>query len=262
MEIPVYKSNYQDLDSYTLLSNNRYCSSSDKLSRLDSDSLDETFCSNFVCCGVSLPDLHALLKHYEDFHIRFAKDDIPTDHVTTSGKKARRVMSIEPCDFTTLPGGDEDAVTVSAFDTTVVRTIHPALTSNPLPAFPRKHHHRSQSAPATSSLSQSSLIQSIICNAAAVAVATVKTSPRPREAPRDRPYICPVHGCGKAYKNPNGLKYHTMHGHDGTEIIVDRPYKCPVAGCDKQYKNPNGLKYHLAHVHHLARQAGQLLPMT
>ncbi|KAF9326933.1 Transcriptional regulator of ribosomal biogenesis proteins [Podila minutissima] len=29
----------------------------------------------------------------------------------------------------------------------------------------------------------------------------------------DKPYRCTVLGCDKSYKNPNGLKYHSLHGH-------------------------------------------------
>ncbi|KAF8150168.1 hypothetical protein B0H34DRAFT_679064 [Crassisporium funariophilum] len=32
-------------------------------------SLERSLCSNFVCCGTQLPDLHALLEHFEEDHI-------------------------------------------------------------------------------------------------------------------------------------------------------------------------------------------------
>lgn len=78
----------------------------------------------------------------------------------------------------------------------------------------------------------------------------------------DQPYLCPVIGCMKAYKNSNGLRYHKQHGHkdqalknngDGTYSIVDsngvpypgtegmaraKPYACKV--CGRRYKNANG----------------------
>ena len=64
----------------------------------------------------------------------------------------------------------------------------------------------------------------------------------------DRPYKCPVPGCGKAYRNTNGLKYHSAHGHCENDASFKR-FRCPQVGCHKRYKNPNGLKYHLAHAH-------------
>ncbi|KAL8761009.1 MAG: hypothetical protein Q9184_002822 [Pyrenodesmia sp. 2 TL-2023] len=85
-----------------------------------------------------------------------------------------------------------------------------------------------------------------------------------------KPFMCPVIGCEKAYKNQNGLKYHKAHGHNnqqlhangnGTFSIVDpetlipysgtlgmekhKPYRCDA--CGKRYKNLNGLKYHKTH---------------
>lgn len=70
----------------------------------------------------------------------------------------------------------------------------------------------------------------------------------------DKPYKCPVGGCDKAYKNPNGLKYHNQHGHcnmtaDDSESIASKPYQCTIGECGKRYKNLNGLKYHIEHSH-------------
>lgn len=70
----------------------------------------------------------------------------------------------------------------------------------------------------------------------------------------DKPYKCNVPGCQKAYKNPNGLKYHNQHGHcdlvtDDSENIASKPYQCTIGDCGKRYKNLNGLKYHIEHSH-------------
>ncbi|XDT44471.1 Zinc finger C2H2 type domain signature [Nakaseomyces glabratus] len=93
------------------------------------------------------------------------------------------------------------------------------------------------------------------------------------ENDENKPFKCPVLGCGKTYKNQNGLKYHRLHGHqnqtlienpDGTYSVVDpesneiylenlqdikdKPYRCDT--CGKRYKNLNGLKYHRGHSTH------------
>ncbi|KAG0233257.1 hypothetical protein BGX31_004875, partial [Mortierella sp. GBA43] len=71
----------------------------------------------------------------------------------------------------------------------------------------------------------------------------------------DKPYRCQVSGCDKAYKNPNGLKYHNQHGHCSTAGLADsegpesKPYVCTFMECGKRYKNLNGLKYHIEHSH-------------
>ena len=67
------------------------------------------------------------------------------------------------------------------------------------------------------------------------------------EAPK--PHVCPYPGCTKSYKNPNGLKYHTIHGHKSSNSDAEKPYECTFLGCNKRFKNPNGLKYHLDHSH-------------
>ncbi|KAG0360286.1 Transcriptional regulator of ribosomal biogenesis protein [Gamsiella multidivaricata] len=74
----------------------------------------------------------------------------------------------------------------------------------------------------------------------------------------NKPYRCSVPGCDKAYKNPNGLKYHNQHGHSSSsagsglmegESPEVRPYVCTFLDCGKRYKNLNGLKYHIEHTH-------------
>ncbi|KAG0318542.1 Transcriptional regulator of ribosomal biogenesis protein [Podila horticola] len=66
----------------------------------------------------------------------------------------------------------------------------------------------------------------------------------------DRPYRCAISGCDKAYKNPNGLKYHNQHGHSsGDDALETKPYVCTFLDCGRRYKNLNGLKYHVEHCH-------------
>ncbi|KAJ3395623.1 Transcriptional regulator of ribosomal biogenesis proteins [Chytriomyces hyalinus] len=71
----------------------------------------------------------------------------------------------------------------------------------------------------------------------------------------DRPFKCKLPGCGKEYKNPNGLKYHMRHGHGvdtgnpELDNMINKPYQCVIEQCAKRYKNLNGLKYHMQHAH-------------
>ncbi|KAJ2337206.1 Transcriptional regulator of ribosomal biogenesis proteins, partial [Coemansia sp. RSA 2673] len=37
--------------------------------------LEASFCRDFSCCGLILNDLHDLLQHYEECHVRFEDDD-------------------------------------------------------------------------------------------------------------------------------------------------------------------------------------------
>jgi hypothetical protein len=36
-----------------------------------------------------------------------------------------------------------------------------------------------------------------------------------------KPFDCPIHGCLKRYKNPNGLKYHLDHAHSAADLVHD-----------------------------------------
>ncbi|KAF9356416.1 hypothetical protein BGX34_009941 [Mortierella sp. NVP85] len=78
---------------------------------------------------------------------------------------------------------------------------------------------------------------------------------RPGSSGADKPYRCSVNGCDKAYKNPNGLKYHNQHGHCSMPGVNEddknniKPYRCTFLDCGKCYKNLNGLKYHIEHSH-------------
>jgi transcription factor SFP1 len=60
--------------------------------------LETTFCRDFTCCGQALDDLHDLLQHYEECHVRFEDDDMPTmmsddDH---SGSSSSASSSSQP----------------------------------------------------------------------------------------------------------------------------------------------------------------------
>ncbi|KAF9428109.1 Transcriptional regulator of ribosomal biogenesis proteins [Podila epigama] len=86
-------------------------------------------------------------------------------------------------------------------------------------------------------------------------VSMMESIGRPGVPGSDKPYRCTIDGCDKAYKNPNGLKYHNQHGHSSTlsanedDKFNSRPYRCTFLDCGKCYKNLNGLKYHIEHSH-------------
>ena len=193
-------------------------------------------------------------------------------------KKRTKILTlgIETCDFV---GND-----LSAFDNTVIRPIDATRFDQSLLAFNGHHGYariapkRSQSVPAIPNLPlikgehNFKFIQSILSSTVDPPTGenshtNFNTTPKPvghysqqstssvnvpsyyhsSRGNSDRPFVCPVTGCGKTYKNANGLKYHAIHGHDG--VLVEKPHKCPFAGCGKRYKNSNGLKYHFQHAH-------------
>ncbi|XP_068239355.1 uncharacterized protein [Palaemon carinicauda] len=61
----------------------------------------------------------------------------------------------------------------------------------------------------------------------------------------EKPYVCPVVGCRKRYKNVNGIKYHAKNSHK-KDSKVRKPYRCY---CGKSYITNQGLKNHCHHAH-------------
>lgn len=59
-------------------------------------------------------------------------------------------------------------------------------------------------------------------------------------------YVCPVPGCGKRYKNVNGIKYHAKYGHRKDSSRPKKAHKCH---CGKSYKSPSGLRHHMVTQH-------------
>ena len=308
---------------------------------------ESSFCSNFQCCGRSLKDLHELLQHYEDSHVRIEDGDeealtsgmfdfdtvLAADSLLNVGAEASSshlnycdavdaqtsigglftptpsstsltarpsphskrprilTLGIEPCDY-----ANDDSEHLSAFDNTVIRPIDPYRiygTYNGYHGYARIAPKRSHSVPALPNFpllngeSGFKLIHSILSSTAdppssenypgyqnssssigsgshgmssSIPSSSSSTSSHSGSGSgyasmgysigrsgNDRPFVCPVGGCGKTYKNANGLKYHAIHGHDG--VLVEKPHKCPFSGCGKRYKNSNGLKYHFQHAH-------------
>lgn len=46
------------------------------------------------------------------------------------------------------------------------------------------------------------------------------SSPSTSAVNRDKPFVCPVPGCKKSYKNLNGIKYHSKNGHKNDNKLV------------------------------------------
>lgn len=112
--------------------------------------MEETFCNNFVCCGVYLPDLHALLQHYEESHVQVEDHSQPSaggskkssapnngnaiehldvaDSLLVVGGEASRQQTTNsdyysPANPPPLPGSQQGGhpLYYSAFDNTIIR---------------------------------------------------------------------------------------------------------------------------------------------
>ncbi|XP_062506870.1 juxtaposed with another zinc finger protein 1-like [Corticium candelabrum] len=56
----------------------------------------------------------------------------------------------------------------------------------------------------------------------------------------ERPFVCPIPGCRKRYKNVNGIKYHAKHGHS-RELPRGKLHACR---CGKTYKSSSSFRQH------------------
>ncbi|KAJ2798216.1 Transcriptional regulator of ribosomal biogenesis proteins [Coemansia guatemalensis] len=329
--------------------------------------LEASFCRDFSCCGLILSDLHDLLQHYEECHVRFEEDEAPGDipedcffadewpgdlqfglsleqqlmldstassTATTSPvlsgapklRSARPTPPLSPSETaasSVINSPLESAMPYPA-DTLASRKRSADASSGDRPPALKRQATRESSptdassakglsgsvlglydddiiaaiasatdplflssvaaaakgcTPNDSGLSHDAFSSTSLAEAANAAVVAVSGEDSDDDIhlppsvtaamagavaaaaaakahgllPRDdKPYRCPVQGCDKAYKNPNGLKYHNLHGHCslGEDMQnVSKPYKCRVPECYKAYKNLNGLKYHVQHAH-------------
>lgn len=179
-----------------------------------------------------LRDLHELLQHFEENHVRLESDDSDDQLFECEMDVASQLQQVCLADISTRPDPH------SAFDTSVVRR-RPLktrkLSADNIPVMLPPHDSPPPATPITAPPTPTPSQQ-------------VTENKEDRD---DRPYRCKVAGCAKAYKNPGGLKYHMQHGHcqdtgdPEMNNIIHKPYQCTVPDCQKRYKNLNGLKVFL-----------------
>ncbi|CDH59064.1 hypothetical protein RO3G_08482 [Lichtheimia corymbifera JMRC:FSU:9682] len=298
---------------------------SDVKDAFESRELEASFCRDFSCCGLVLSDLHDLLQHYEECHVRLEEDEsslydddsssfwspassVPSsptlddDSTDALKKKAAAYLSdLYNSNSTTLspltlacPTKEDDVA--GNFDSIATPPLTPSTPTAPSSAssassvvsdeapLPITANNNTSAAKKTAgkkrtyqqyASSSTPTALDILTQSAAKKLAMAANGELPApiltdedflaqagallasantNANADKPYKCNVPGCQKAYKNPNGLKYHNQHGHcdlitDESENIASKPYQCTIGDCGKRYKNLNGLKYHIEHSH-------------
>ncbi|KAI9031686.1 hypothetical protein CLU79DRAFT_729627 [Phycomyces nitens] len=281
----------------------------------ESRELEASFCRDFACCGLVLNDLHDLLQHYEECHVRF-EDEEGSLYDESESNYWSPVSSPSSCSFApsepsspTLTHEEPESISIlkkkaasylSDLYNANAATASPAslsgssslsIPSSPLSVaddlsidqsdclaedesslpskksqgkkrsytqFSTSHPNAldllTQSAAKKLALATGDLPTPILTDEDFLAQAGALLASANTNANADKPYKCPVPGCDKAYKNPNGLKYHNQHGHcnlvsDENENVASKPYQCTIGECGKRYKNLNGLKYHIEHSH-------------
>jgi hypothetical protein len=270
----------------------------------ESKDLEASFCRDFACCGLVLDDLHDLLQHYEECHVRleddenslFDDEDETSWSASTSPSLSFSSFDNESACSSSSPNSPilaEDSNSMDALKkraAAYLSDLYNATSSSTCTSingdeddsqsvveetikksFGKKRSYNQYSAGSPSALdllTQSAAKKLALASgdiptpmmsdedflAQAGALLASANSIFPLDANNDKPYKCPVSSCDKAYKNPNGLKYHNQHGHcnllnDDNDNIASKPYQCTIGDCGKRYKNLNGLKYHIEHSH-------------
>ncbi|KAI7854282.1 hypothetical protein BDC45DRAFT_440885 [Circinella umbellata] len=249
----------------------------------ESRELEATYCRDFSCCGLVLSDLHDLLQHYEECHVRLEEEEEDDDAGFWSPPSSASSIPSSPLlddasstSSQSTNGESCDALKKKAAaylsDLYNSATLSPLSLTSPIkeeiePALGKRTYQQFNNLPSALDLLTQSAAKKLALAAGGgdlptpiltdedfLAQAGALLASANNNANADKPYKCNVPGCQKAYKNPNGLKYHNQHGHcdlvtDENENIASKPYQCTIGDCGKRYKNLNGLKYHIEHSH-------------
>ncbi|CAO3689002.1 unnamed protein product [Rhizopus stolonifer] len=247
----------------------------------ESKDLEASFCRDFACCGLVLNDLHDLLQHYEECHVRLDDDE---NSMFDSENDSWSSLSFSGDDSFTADFGESKVENIdmlkkkaTAYLSDFYKAGSPSDEDDEedtkrISGKKRPYSQMSGSPNALELLTQSAIKKlasvssfgngsetnaSLINDENFLAQAGALLASSNSNMNADKPYKCPVVGCDKAYKNPNGLKYHNQHGHcnlldSDNESLASKPYQCTIGDCGKRYKNLNGLKYHIEHSHMVA----------
>ncbi|WAR58860.1 hypothetical protein PtB15_10B199 [Puccinia triticina] len=244
--------------------------------------MESTFCKNFVCCSIPLDDLHDLLEHYEQAHVHqspaqnlnsdastpsrpdlvvFEDEDEWSGTESASTNPSRRAgfdRSHSPPDHNQCPlshwANDGFGIPPSLLDGQAQPGRNPPTDPTEQPPQPLVMMMIDADEDGASSIDSDRIntsLDSARTRSKPAAKRRLAAEQRDWEAAREKPFKCTVPGCEKAYKQPNGLKYHKTHGHCAQKTLSaedeSKAFVCHDAVCGKRYKNINGLRYHYQH---------------
>ncbi|KAI0661892.1 hypothetical protein C8Q70DRAFT_1112811 [Cubamyces menziesii] len=201
--------------------------------------LDQSFCSNFSCCGQNLPDLHHLLDHFEEEHV------LPLPQTTDPSTPAPYILSYPQPNPPLQP--INHPISAAHGPLRAVPDLHhvPDLTYSPAsiaspsplclpPALFSFQPPRSCTPPPHSS---DDADENVLDSPRVPSIA--RSSVGPQRTAKQHPRTDPLSRSRPVAQTPE--RPSSSRRRDGREKM----YKCPYPGCTKSYLNPNGLKYHL-----------------
>ncbi|KAK9694667.1 Transcriptional regulator of ribosomal biogenesis proteins [Basidiobolus ranarum] len=219
--------------------------------------LEGSFCRDFSCCGLVLDDLHDLLQHFEECHVRFENEDLTHNLLCNenwSGSSDSGVtapsspVADSPLQHDIVSLSDiysedfslENHSFTSAFDDSILRERQKKRLGSESFAIQARRVTPFEFDLATT-LTQTYSEEELFTGIPSVYSPDFVTGvddllqannsgviqleqPMSEKPAVEKPYKCPVPGCEKSYKNANGLKYHKLHGHcsnsDGTKPTI------------------------------------------
>ncbi|EPT05505.1 hypothetical protein FOMPIDRAFT_1057253 [Fomitopsis schrenkii] len=209
-------------------------------------------CSDFACCGLSLPDLHALVDHFEENHVLIVGHN---GQLSSSPLVVSYPQPDPPAECSTLLGFspytrahghlhpradlfDHDFSDATSSDTAShssgstfpspnpsepiclppsLFSVYPPLPPDVLPECAplertRERQSATKPAPAPARAKASKAKAQLLHPHPQPHLPPAETQRKRRSREREKAYKCPRPGCSKAYLNPNGLKYHLEKG--------------------------------------------------
>ncbi|KAG1729863.1 uncharacterized protein EDB91DRAFT_803883 [Suillus paluster] len=173
---------------------------------------EQTICSDFTCCGLSLTDLHSLVDHFEEAHV--VVFDSAGNAVYPHPSPILRSFDREnegPY-MSVVLGYPAPKAPVALLDLEPTSDCSsPSISSEP-------------TSPIETSSEESALPKSF-GKVKSKAVRSGKRVHQPRQRNKDKSYKCPRPDCTKTYLNANGLKYHLEKGTCKSEMPLPEFYR-------------------------------------
>ncbi|KAF8072276.1 hypothetical protein FPV67DRAFT_930025 [Lyophyllum atratum] len=226
------------------------------------EQIERTFCTNFSCCNIVFPDLHALLDHYDVTTSGHSICPTPRTPPLTlaispspSSSPPSSPSSIDPEDCPLQPHYYPPWPTPARLlpsacaDLNTASTVAPPYVYHPdayaLSEYPTYEHcYRAATLPVP-------IPDPFFADALAPLLhhsPPLSSSSSPSPASMGRPPLMSTDPLSAALCRKSGKRRGKLDL-EGLPLAssrrrVKKAYHCPTRGCTKSYLNPNGLKYH------------------
>lgn len=247
--------------------------------------LEEQYCKDYSCCGISLPGLHDLLRHYEEAHI--STSPVPSNNSTQNMNNDNASGSMSMKNIMDKTGRTINLGGTMSPPTPMSSQSKIGMNSTDNNTY-KQHKFISARNNATNLVDTVSTNEVFLNNGRAATLNNIAATGSAIPINKDtQPQtlqnmmmpanndISQLHSSNvqveiddedeEEEEDEDGEEDEEdeEEEQDKNEVYIDdparrlyvmdheeyKPFKCPVVGCDKTYKNQNGLKYHRLHGH-------------